>query len=269
MNGDSPHGQPWSVDLLADLHADGGDRSRLDADALAVLAALDATQAELADLPPMRMPDNVAARLDAVIAAEAAARAAVPPQQRPVPTVGTPAAGRPTVSPPPVIPAAPPPPSAPVVDLAEARRRRNRRLGIAGGLLAAAAVAVGVVFVTLPSNTTGGMPQAVPGSTSIQTDPPNGGVLALKRGDLPGAGFKAYGSTNYGPYADTAKLKACLAANNLSGKPMAGRLVTVDGQPGVMMLLPGGALGKVRLLVVGDNCAAGNPDTIINTTIGG
>jgi hypothetical protein len=249
MNGDSPHGgQPWSVDLLADLHADGGDRSRLDADALAVLAALDATQAELAELPPMRMPDHVAARLDAVIAAEAAARAAVP-QQQPAPLIET--------------------PSAPVVDLAEARRRRNRRLGIAGGLLTAAAVAVGVVFVTLPSNTTGGMPQAIPGSSSAQTDPPSGGVLALKRSELPGAGFKAYGNTNYGPYADTGKLDACLTANKLSGKPMAGRRVTVDGQPGVMMLLPGGALGKVRLLVVGENCAAGNPDTIINTTIGG
>jgi len=259
MNGDSPHGQPWSVDLLADLHADGGDRSRLDADALAVLAALDATQAELAELPPMRMPDNVAARLDAVIAAEAAARSTA------APLVGTLAAGggigRPT--------AAPRQPTAPVVDLAEARRRRNRRLSIAGGLLTAAAVAVGVVFVTLPSNTTGGTPQAVPGSSSAQSDPQNTVPLALKRSDLPGAGFKAYGSANYGPYADAAKLNACLTANNVAGKPIAGRLVTVDGQPGVMMLLPGGALGKFRLLVVGDNCAAGNPDTIANTTIGG
>jgi hypothetical protein len=251
MNGDSPHGQPWSVDLLADLHADGGDRSRLDADALAVLAALDATQAELAELPPMRTPDHVAARLDAVIAAESAARAAVP-QQQPAPLVST-----------------PPQPPAPVVDLAEARRRRNRRLGIAGGLLTAAAVALGVVVVTMPSNTTGGTPQAVPGATSPQTDPPNNGPLALKRSDLPGAGFRAYGNANYGPYADPARLGACLAANNLSGKPSAGRLVTVDGQPGVMMLLPGGALGKIRLLVVGENCAAGNPDTIANTTIGG
>src|SRR5882757_14290 len=261
MNGDSPHGRRWSVDLLADLHADGGDRSRLDADALAVLAALDATQAELAELPPMRMPDNVADRLDAVIAAEAAARSAVPTQQ-PAPLVGTLASsggiGRPAASP----PVAPPQPTASVVDLAEARRRRNRRLGIAGGLLAAAAVAVGVVFVTLPSNTTGGMPQAVPGSSSPQTDPQNNSPLALKRSDLPGAGFKAYGNANYGPYADAAKLNACLTANNLAGKPIAGRLVTVDGQPGVMLLLPGGALGKVRLLVVGDNCAAGNPDTI-------
>lgn len=256
MNGESPHGgQPWSVDLLADLHADGGDRSQLDADALAVLVALDATQAELAELPPMRMPDHVAARLDAVIAAEAAARAAVP-QQQPAPLIETPQPETPQ-------------PSAPVVDLAEARRRRNRRLGIAGGLLTAAAVVVGVVVVALPSNTTGGMPQAIPGSSSAQTDPPSGGPLALKRSELPGAGFKAYGNTNYGPYADTAVLNACLTANNLSGKPMAGRLVTVDGEAGVMMLLPGGALGKVRLLVVGENCAAGNPDTIVNTTIGG
>lgn len=269
MNGDSPHGgQPWSVDLLADLHADGGDRSALDAEALAVLAALDATQADLADLPPLRMPDHVAARIDAALAAEAAAMRSGPvplthvPASAPVANLGHPTPALPST--------APQQHSAPVVDLAEARRRRNRRLGIAGGLLMAAAVAVGVVVVTLPGNTTGGTPQAVPGSTSIQTDPQNSGPLALRQSDLPGAGFKAYGNADYGPYADPGKLSACLTANGAAGKkPVAGRRVTVDGRPGVMMLLSVGQPGKVQLLVVGDDCAAGRPDTIANTTIGG
>jgi hypothetical protein len=271
MNGDSPHGgQPWSVDLLADLHADGGDRTGLDADALAVLAALDATRADLADLPPMRMPDDVAARLAAALAAEAAARSGPVPVVPRQPAAPVSDLGRPSVGLPSTAPAAPPQPPAPVVDLAEARRRRNRRLGIAGGLLAAAAVAVGVVVVAVPGGTTGGTPQAVPSQTSIQTDPQNSVPLALKRSELPAAGFKAYGNADYGPYKDVTRLTACLAANGLTGKkPIAGRLVTVDGRPGVMMLLPVGQLNHVQLLVVGDNCAAGDPDTIINTTIGG
>ncbi|GAA3430414.1 hypothetical protein [Kutzneria kofuensis] len=295
MNGDSPHGgQPWSVDLLADLHADGGDRSRLDADALAVLAALDATQAELAALPPMRMPDDVAARIDAALAAEAAARSAtqspVTPHQLPAPAAGpvppvvpqvtTTGAMPPGTSPQPPVPLRPaagpmtPPhasaPVAPVVDLAEARRRRNRLLGIAGGLLTAAAVAVGVVVVTVPGGSTGGTPQAIP-NTSIQTDPQNNGPLTLHSGDLPGAGAKAIGAQDYGPFTDAGKLRACLVANGLDAgaKPIFGRRATVDGKPAVMLLLPTGKAVHYQLLVVGTDCAAGNPATLANTTIGG
>src|SRR4051812_30480482 len=223
MNGDSPHGgQPWSVDLLADLHADGGDRSRLDADALAVLTALDATQAELSALPPMRMPDHVAARLDAVLAAEAAARSnssgPMPISVTPMPPVTGPVPPLAGAVPPPVplrpaaVPQQPSGPMAPVIDLAAARRRRNRLLGIAGGVVTAAAVAIGIVVVTLPGSVTTGTPQAVP-NTSIQTDPQNTGPLALHSGDLPGAGLKALNAHDYGPFTDNAKLSACLVAN--------------------------------------------------------
>jgi hypothetical protein len=284
MNGDSPHGgPPWSVDLLADLHADGGDRSRLDADALAVLAALDATQAELSALPPMRMPDHVAARLDAALAAESAARSANSSGPIQAPISVTPMA--PTTGPvPPVTGAVPPPvplrpamapqqpsgPMAPVVDLATARRRRNRLLGIAGGVVTAAAVAIGIVVFTLPGGGTAGTPQAVP-HTSIQTDPQNTGPLALHSGDLPGAGLKALGAHDYGPFTDDTKLSSCLAANGLDGKtkPIYGRRATVDGKPAVMFLLSTGQAVRYQLLVVGDDCAAGNPATFANTTIGG
>ncbi|MFC0546362.1 hypothetical protein [Kutzneria chonburiensis] len=276
MNGDSPHGeQPWSVDLLADLHADGGDRSRLDADALAVLAALDATQAELSALPPMRMPDHVAARLDAALAAEAAARSGpvsvtpMPPATGPVPPL-TGAVPPPVPLRPAVAPQQPSGPMAPVVDLAAARRRRNRLLGIAGGVVTAAAVAIGIVAVTLPGTVTTGTPQAIP-NTSIQTDPQNTGPVALRSDELPGAGLKAVGAHDYGPFTDTAKLSACLAANGLDGKtkPIFGRRATIDGKPAVMFLLPTGQAVRYQLLVVGNDCAAGNPATFANTTIGG
>src|SRR4051812_1376286 len=113
----TPIDPPWSVDLLADLHAGVLDaeteaalrpRVESDPDALAVLAALDATLADLSSLPPIPMPRDVAERIDAAIAAEA--RGARPP----------------------------------VVSLNDARKRKNKRLGWGASVLVAAAAAVGV-----------------------------------------------------------------------------------------------------------------------------
>src|SRR5690242_3300296 len=79
-------GPPWSVDVLADLHAGALDETRAaelwplvnaDPEARAILDALDATQADLAslaDAPAPPMPAPFAARLEAALAAEAAAR---------------------------------------------------------------------------------------------------------------------------------------------------------------------------------------------------
>ena len=83
-----PTGPPWSVDVVADLHAGrypadvaGPLRQRLAADpwAASVLAALDATVDELSLLPSPRMPERFALRLDAALAAEARATAAAAP----------------------------------------------------------------------------------------------------------------------------------------------------------------------------------------------
>ena len=242
MNGDSRHGgQPWSVDLLADLHADGGDRSGLDAEALAVLSALDATQGELASLPPLRMPDAVAARIDAALAAEAAALR-------------------------------PPPVPAPVADLSEARRRRNRRLGLGGGLLAAAAATVGIIFAVVPSNTTAGTPQAEPGASStVQVDPPTQPPLALSDNQLASSVPKVLGAKDPGALDTPQKLSACLTANGLdpNATPLGVRRVQLDSQDGIMIILPTGKVVRYRLLVVKPTCAAGNPATLANTVIGG
>ncbi len=117
-----PMGPPWSVDLIADLHAGvlppevaAQLRPRVEADpeSREILAALDATLADLHSLPVIPMPDHVAARIDAALAAEAR-------------------------------------PAAPVVSLAEARKRRNRRLGLGSGVLVAAAAAFGIVFAVSP-----------------------------------------------------------------------------------------------------------------------
>lgn len=74
-----PAGPPWSVDLLADLHAgrypaqvSGELRRRIAGDqwAASVLTALDATVDELSLLPTPQMPERFALRLDEAIAAE-------------------------------------------------------------------------------------------------------------------------------------------------------------------------------------------------------
>src|SRR5262249_2163813 len=139
-----PAGPPWSVDLLADLHAGALDSdlsARLwpqvnaDPEARAVIEALDTVKVELGQLGHAQvepMPAHFAARLDAALAAEAQRRAA--PQRAPVA-----------------------PPVAPVVDLAAARRRRNRTLAWGAGVLATAAAAVAVVVAVFPgSDKTGG-----------------------------------------------------------------------------------------------------------------
>ncbi|HEX4704683.1 MAG TPA: hypothetical protein VH352_21320, partial [Pseudonocardiaceae bacterium] len=185
--GDTPMEPPWTVDLLADLHAgvlDTAVAQRLwpqvhqDPDAVHVLNALDATKAELAALgtrPAPAMPAGYAARLDAVMAAEAARTFGAQASQAP-----------------------PPPRVAPVVDLARARKRRNQRTGwIAGALVAAAAV--GTVVISLPHGGT------TPGEAGSQ---PSGGTppLALTSGHLNSATLTAViGRSDYGPLTDPAR----------------------------------------------------------------
>src|SRR5262249_12950595 len=107
-------------------------RVAADSRARAILAALDATVAQLRAVPQQRgtpMPDTVADRLDAALAAERQ-RAGYPP-----------ATGAPPVT-----------PVTPVADLAA---RRRRRAGWAGLALMAAAAATSVVAISgLPWKTT-------------------------------------------------------------------------------------------------------------------
>src|SRR5215475_5698030 len=135
--GGLPPGPPWPLDLLADLHAgvfDPPDADELrrqvesDPDARATLAALDATARALAGLPRPRMPDDVAARIDASIAREITTRAS----RRIAGASGTTAVTK-TVT---AGETADTTPSAPTVHLATERARR-RRLIAGTGILAA------------------------------------------------------------------------------------------------------------------------------------
>jgi hypothetical protein len=237
--GDTPMGPPWPVDVLADLHAGAFDPSvserlwpqvRHDPDAVAVLEALDATRAELAGLATQGsplLPEHVAARLDAALAAEARA------MFTPVP--------------------------APVVDLAAARRRRTQRWGWAAGALVAAA-AVAVVVIAIPRVGSPGQGIAASPAQQLTSGQLNGATLAA-----------AIGRTDYGALSDPAVRAACLTANHLDPNqtPAGAMRVTLDGKPGELLVLTTGTTARYRLLVVGDDCAAGQPDLLADTVVVG
>lgn len=249
-----PNGPPWSVDVLADLHAGALDakqsaalwaRVNNDPEAQAVLAALDSVKHDLdalGDGPVEPMPAHFAAQLDTAIAAEAAR--------------SMPAAARPGV--------------APVSDMAEARRRRNRRMGWMGGLVTAAAAVVAVAFVALPGEQpTGGTAQPEDNDNTSQESPGDGNTppLALKGDDLGPAISGLTGEQDYGPLEDEQGLMDCLADKGVEDPQVIGvREVTLDDKPGVATLLtPGQDNHRFRLLIVTPDCSG---DPITDASIG-
>lgn len=251
-----PPGPPWSVDVLADLHAgalDPAESARLwpqvnaDPEARAVLDALASVQSDLGQLgngPVEAMPAQYAARLDAALQAE-------------MRTGGRVATAEP-----------PTPPVAPVVDLAAARKRRNRLAGWGVGVLAAAAAAVAVAVVVVPGNdSTGGTPQAQnpPAQTETNGDsaPAPNEPLALHSGNLNSAIGALTGEDDYGPLENQEGLAACLDALDIpAGDPLGVGQVTYEGQPGIAALLgagEGSEPGRFRLVVVEPTCTADDP----------
>jgi hypothetical protein len=235
-------GPPWSVDVLADLHAgalDARQSSALwaqvnqDPEAQAVLAALDAVKRDLdslGDAPAEPMPAHFAAQLDAAIAAEAARSNPAPVPQ--------------------------PAGVAPVVDLAEARRRR-KRMGWAAGVLTAAAAAVAVTFVALPGQESG-VPQAGNNMNSSSEEAPGAAPpLALSGQNLGPAINGLQNHEDYGPFEDKAEFTACLTDLAKIDDPevIGAREVTLDGQEGVAGLLARGEDGhRFRLVIVDPGC---------------
>jgi hypothetical protein len=121
-------------------------------------------------------------------------------------------------------------------------------------LVAAAAVTVAVI--SIPHSTTGGRPSAV-GTP----------VTSLNSATL----TAALGRSDYGPLTDPARRAACLAANQQDPNqtPAGAMQVTLAGKPGVLLVLTTGKLAQYRLLVVGPDCAAGNPDRLAEAVVGG
>ncbi|GAA0507904.1 hypothetical protein GCM10011581_20250 [Saccharopolyspora subtropica] len=254
----APQGPPWSLDLLADLHAGVLDQQTADElrvqvqddpEAREILAALDATGADLAALPPLSIPDDVSARIEAALEDEVRAWAE---QQGSAPAT-----------------APADQPGAEIVDFAAAKRRRRRRFTLGAGLVGAAAAAAAVVFSVLPSTQTSS-DLAQPNATTA----PGRGPLALQgdRVTLNGQQFsEVMGSEQYvSALTDPQQLIGCLQANGVSsGTPLGAREITLNGRLAQLLILPTGGLGQFRLLAVGPDCGPGNPATISDSTFGG
>lgn len=252
-----PQGPPWSVDVLADLHAgvlDPAESARLwpqvnaDPQARAILAALDEVKVGLGRLsqtPAEPMPARFAARLDAAIEAEVRASGrlatAAGPQRAP----------------------APPTPPAQVVDLAAARKRRNRMAAWGAGVLTAAAAAAAIAFVAIPGNETSGSPSAQ-GDGDTKTEQPGSNAespLALTDDNLASAIGPLQGKKDYGGLKDEQGLKACLEAHDVPvpDSPVGVGPVEFEGKDSVAALLGAGTLGHFRIVVVEPTCTADNP----------
>ncbi|WP_290054648.1 hypothetical protein [Amycolatopsis solani] len=248
-------GPPWSVDVLADLHAgvlDDAQAAELwplvhaDPEAQAILEALDATQADLAslaDAPAPPMPAEFAARLDAALAAEAAARF---PGSTRAPQ------------------AAAAPQDAQVVDLAAARRRRNKRLGWAAGVLTAAAAAVVAVTVAIPNTS------QQDGTPNVAAPAPSGPSVGNDGAGAQALVGKAIGVRDFGPLQNEGRLDACVAAAGLDPevRPEGIRPVNVGGKAGVMIILTTGKLAQFRLVAFGADCGPGNPAVLFDKVVG-
>ncbi|MFJ1765883.1 hypothetical protein ACIOD2_36535 [Amycolatopsis sp. NPDC088138] len=249
-------GPPWSVDVLADLHAGVLDDDRAaqlwpvvnaDPEARAILDALDATQADLASLaeaPAPPMPAEFAARLDAALAAEAAAAF---PQQRTAPAPEQTGTG-----------------DAEVVDLAAARRRRNKRLGWVAGVLTAAAAAVVAVTIAIPSTT------QQSGTPNVAAPPPSGPTVGSDGSGAQALIGKAVGVRDFGPLGTEDRLDGCITAAGLDAnvRPEGIRPVNVDGKAGVMIILTTGKLAQFRLVAFGADCGPGNPAVLFDKVVG-
>lgn len=243
-------GPPWSVDLLADLHAGVLEKQQAaemwplvdaDPDARAIIDALEATTVDLAVLasaPVEPMPTDFATRLDAALANEAGL-------QR-----GEPAA-------------------VPVVSLDAARRRRNKRLVWGAGVLTVAAAAIAAVAIAVPSSekasdTTVAQP---PVSTKHSLNEPSVG------GDGNGADAfigKGLGVRDFGPLENEKRLDACLLAAglDLAIRPAGIRPVTVGAQTGVLVILTTGKFAQYRMVAFGPNCGPGNPAVLFDKVVG-
>ncbi|GAB3704189.1 hypothetical protein GCM10027598_03960 [Amycolatopsis oliviviridis] len=247
-------GPPWSVDVLADLHAgvlDEREAAELwplvnaDPEALAIIEALEATTADLAGLanePVAPMPAEYAARIDAALAAEMRSSPAFQ---------GAPQGQQAQV--------------APVVDLAAARRRRNKRIGWGAGIATVAAAAIAAVAIVVPTTQ-----QSTPGGVAQPPPAPNGPSVGGDGGGAEALVGKAIGVRDFGSLKTEEKLDACVEAAGLDPdvRPEGIRPVNVAGKDGVMVIYTTGKLAQFRIVAFGADCGPGKPSLLFDKIIG-
>ncbi|MDL9947795.1 hypothetical protein QSJ19_19875 [Gordonia sp. ABSL11-1] len=248
---------PFAPELLADLHAgllprDVADHlwSHLDddPDARSILAALDRTTERLRSTPPPArpVPPDVAARTRATldrISAEVSAAG----DDRVVALGGDRS------------------------NAGNLRRTHRTAWWAAGGVAVAAAIAVVVVISTGLLRTSDGESDPGRSDPAIQAQPSAPSTVddldAADRVTL----LSVLGKQQFAPFPSAAALRECIAANGVppSIAVLGTGPVTISGREGVVILFATGVAGRFDALVVGHDCATGNPATITRTVIGG
>lgn len=313
---DLPPEPPYSEELLADLHAERLDpataahiRGRItdDPDALAVLEALDRTDADLrrhaadTDLP---IPESVAARLQETlsqISREAGASAAsahgVGADHPPTPGVAAPLA---------------PHPHRPQTSAAQRGRTaagvgRGLSLGVrhilgasigALALVAVIALAAGAfgsggevgdqraadaasatstpaaapTSAKTESTTTGSATTGsnAPAANSTVTDSAATDATTTEATVAAATMLSVLGESSGAPFSSVDALRRCTAANGVSAQTVvvgSGEIL-VDETPRAVILLATGVAGRFDALVVELHCDTGDPATVSRTTIG-
>jgi hypothetical protein len=216
-----------------------------DCDARAVRDALAATRADLAALPTPAVPEAVARRWAAALAAEAegASQRAPAGEERTEPGSRPPAAEARA--------SGPSPRGVPTRSAARPTAPRGRAVGRA--VLAAAALTA-VVGVGL-------------GGLADRAAP----VPTVTRVELVALGRDAVGTMDVGDLADPARRTACLgtvAPAALGETLLGGRRVVVDGRPGVLLVLATGTRGSLRVLTVDRSCGADGGTLIAQLVVG-
>lgn len=256
---------PYSLDLLADLHAGALSDSvsdqlwplvRQDAEAMEIISALDAVSARLGteSLTPSSgepIPPEVAERLDRALAAAELPAAELPATGLPAVTPTTAAA---------TTAAAAGTHASSVAQLGP--RRRTSRTAIGVGIAAAVAVAIGVVSaVVIGIGTTGS-------SEDLRADAP---TLVLDSVDLDASlAYNVMATRGSAPLFDSGNVSECLVANGFQpGSSILGAApIELDGRDGVILViakdLPDAGM---TLLAVTPDCGADNPGTLARTDV--
>lgn len=252
-------GPPWSVDVLADLHAGVLDEQEAaalwplvnaDPEARAIIEALESTTSDLSsfaalDVEPM--PAEVAGRIDAALEQERAQAFAQP------------------------VPAPAPAQGPNVVSLEAARARRKKRLGWGAGVLTAAAAAIVAAVVVIPNTTNNTGPELAEPTPTQSDEAGAGSPPPAVSSDNPVAAVGEISQLrDFGPLGNEQRLDACLAANGVDPavQPVGFGPVTIDGREALMVLLTTGELGQLRMLALSPDCAPDNPGLLLDETVG-
>ncbi|MGB7235255.1 MAG: hypothetical protein WBD41_04655 [Rhodococcus sp. (in: high G+C Gram-positive bacteria)] len=243
--------QPYSLELLADLHAGALPESvssqlwplvRQDPDAMDVLAALDAVTARLgaASREPARgepLPPEVAERIDRALA-----------EAEPPTALHTSAE------------------STDVITLAS--RRRRVRVAIVVGV--AATVALGVVMTAVVVNN---VTSDGEGTQDLVAEAPSADspALVVDSDNLDASvAYEVMTNRETNDLLESGALSGCLAANGFepSTTVLGSARVELDGQRGVMLVLPKpGQETGLTLLAVDTDCGLGNPGVLVRQDV--